>query len=161
MKSYILSLGSNIGNSIGYLRDALLLLEERGVTVVERSSMYKTSPVDYHNQSDFVNMIALVEFSSNPFDLLSIISAVEDSLGRERAIDRGPRTVDIDIVAAEGIQIEHPRLSLPHPRAKKRKFVMQPIQEIAERDGSSSFIRKTAAWKCSFLGNQTIEKMEE
>lgn len=161
MKPYILSLGSNIGDSVAYLTTALNALKERGVIVKECSSLYRTAPVDMLNQPDFVNMVVLVEFSPNPFDLLEIISSIETDLGRERVVERGPRTVDIDIIAAEGVQIEHPRLTLPHPRAKKRKFVMQPLQEIAEQDGSSDFIRKTAAWKCSFLGIQTVEIMEE
>ena len=161
MKSYILSLGSNIGDSVGYLKSALSLLQERGVAVVEHSSMYKTSPVDYHNQSDFVNMVAWVNGADNPFDLLDIIGDVERILKRERHIEKGPRTVDIDIIAADGVTMEHPRLTIPHPRAQARRFVMQPIWELAERDSSSDFVKKTASWDYFFPGKQSIEKMEE
>ena len=158
---YILSLGSNIGDKKKHLHRALSLLEQHNVSIIATSALYRTSPVDYLQQDDFLNMVALVDTPLTPTEMLTLIHAVEQQQGRQRTIKKGPRTLDIDIIAAEGVTMSEPALTIPHPRAKERRFVMEPIQDLFLRHTHSNLLKDTAEWRTSFSEHQTIEKVEE
>ncbi len=126
-----LSLGSNLGNRAWYLDEALRLLQGPDLTVTRRSSLYETEPRDLAPQPWFLNMVAEVKTSLFPRQLLARIQRIEHRLGRKRVVDKGPRTVDIDILLFGRFVIDSPDLTIPHPRMCERRFVLEPLAEIA------------------------------
>jgi 2-amino-4-hydroxy-6-hydroxymethyldihydropteridine diphosphokinase len=98
--------------------------------LVARSSLYRTAPVGYADQPDFVNACALVETQLAPRALLDALLALEQRQGRVRDIRNGPRTLDLDIVLYGDQVIDEPGLKVPHPRAHERAFVLRPLLEV-------------------------------
>ncbi|MDR2620171.1 MAG: 2-amino-4-hydroxy-6-hydroxymethyldihydropteridine diphosphokinase [Propionibacteriaceae bacterium] len=131
MAKVVLALGSNLGDSVGYLRRALSWLGEvPHLRLTAVSSVYRSAPVDYLDQPYFLNAVVIGESSLAPYTLLNFIQAIENRLGRVRVIDKGPRTIDIDIIEYENHHLHTPNLSIPHPRARKRAFVLIPWAEV-------------------------------
>jgi 2-amino-4-hydroxy-6-hydroxymethyldihydropteridine diphosphokinase len=129
-----LSLGSNLGDRAGAIEAALKLLgENRGITLLARSRLYRTAPWGDENQEDFLNACALVETTLAPRDLLTLCLDIEKKLGRDRATGRrwGPRRIDIDVLFYDEVRMAEPELSLPHPHMFERAFVLVPLSEIA------------------------------
>lgn len=132
MARAFLGLGSNLGDKIDHLRDALQQLESDDQTrVIRKSSLYTTAPVGYLDQDDFVNGVLEVETSRSPEALLALCQDVEERLRRVRRVRWGPRTMDVDILVYEGWISKDPLLTLPHPRMLERGFVLVPLAEIA------------------------------
>lgn len=129
--TYHLCLGSNVGPRARNLARARRLLHERGVTVVAASSVYETEPVDRTDQPWFLNQVVEVETGLGPADLLRAAKAVEAALKRAPSGDKGPRTIDVDILLAGGLVLETPDLTVPHARLHLRNFVLVPLAEIA------------------------------
>jgi 2-amino-4-hydroxy-6-hydroxymethyldihydropteridine diphosphokinase len=125
-----LSLGSNLGDREHNLEAALRLIEDQHLRVKRRSSIYETEPRDYTDQPWFLNMVAEVETTLTPRALLDRVRQAEDRLHRQREIDKGPRTVDIDILAYGDLQIVETDLVVPHPRMTTRRFVLEPLNEL-------------------------------
>ena len=133
-----LSLGSNLGDRAANLLRATLALVNGGLRVVAASSIYETDPVDYLDQPKFLNqVIAVTAPGLEPYALLKFCLETETKLGRERTIPRGARTIDIDLLLMGDFILdgEHAgvNLILPHPRLHLRRFVLQPLAEIAPR----------------------------
>jgi 2-amino-4-hydroxy-6-hydroxymethyldihydropteridine diphosphokinase len=126
-----LSLGANLGDRAGNLAAALARLEAAGVRVERVSSLYETAPVGGPPQPPYLNLVARVETSLPPRELLRLCLAVEAELGRVRTVHWGPRTVDIDLLLYEGATSDDLELTLPHPRMAERQFVLVPLAEIA------------------------------
>ncbi len=126
MKTVYLSLGSNLGDREANLRAALRLLNPRRV-----SPIYETEPVDHTAQPFFLNLVAEVETSLMPMQLLSHTQRIERDLGRKRTIPKGPRTIDIDILLYGTTIIASKRLEIPHPRLHERRFVLKPLADLA------------------------------
>ncbi len=131
MKSAYLSLGSNIGDREAYLREALERLEAAGIHVVRRSSIYETEPQDVRDQPWFLNMALEVETDLSPMQLLARIHKIEVGMGRRRTMSKGPRNIDIDILFYGDSGIASSDLEIPHPRLIQRRFVLEPLAEIA------------------------------
>ena len=131
MKTAYLSLGSNLGKRETNLHRALELLASPEVRVTRVSSTYETEPRDLRHQPWFLNIIAEIETTLFPLQLLGRIQKIEKELGRQRTVDKGPRTLDIDIVLFGNSVIETPRLHVPHPRMQDRRFVLEPLAELA------------------------------
>ena len=132
MSRVILGLGSNVGNRLLYLRQAVdLVVNIPGLTFVTISPVYETEPVGYFEQADFLNAVAELNFEMAAEDLLSELQEIERTLGREREIRWGPRTIDIDILAIDALYYNSPRLKVPHPELANRLFVLQPFDDIA------------------------------
>ena len=130
MQKTFLGLGSNIGNRLDYLAQACRHVAE--IAIIEQySSIYQTEPVGFKNQPWFLNMVLECRCTLSPDDLLEQTKQIETILARERNIRWGPRTIDIDILAIENVQIKNHRLTLPHPEMDKRLFVLIPFAEIA------------------------------
>jgi len=129
-KIVYLSLGSNLGDRQANLRNAIGRLLELG-DVLEVSSYYETEPVDFTDQPWFLNCAVAVRTELLPNDFLKGIQAIEKSLGRQRTQPKGPRTVDIDILLFGQQTINTPHLQLPHPAMVERRFVLEPLTEIA------------------------------
>jgi 2-amino-4-hydroxy-6-hydroxymethyldihydropteridine diphosphokinase len=125
----VIALGSNIGNPKENLDLAIVLLRE--ATDVEKvSSYYITKPVGYEDQPDFVNAVCIINSELPAMELLNMLHGIEKSMGRERTIKWGPRTIDLDIIQYGSLLSKAEELMLPHPRAHERKFVLEPWLEI-------------------------------
>jgi len=134
MADALIALGGNLGEVRETLERALRLLCEDGtVCLIARSSDYRTPPWGIEEQPEFVNACAQVATTLPPRDLLARAHAVERALGRDRAQETrwGPRTIDIDLLAYDEVEIDEPGLQLPHPRVLERAFVLVPLKEIA------------------------------
>lgn len=126
-----LSLGSNVGDREAHLRAAVARLEPAGVRVLRQSSIYETEPQDVRGQPWFLNLVVEAETEVTPTQLLLRIGEIESQLGRRRIIPKGPRTIDIDILFYDDAVVETPELEIPHPRLADRRFVLEPLAELA------------------------------
>ncbi len=131
MKTIYLSLGSNRGDRVRNLRAALAALEQGGIVVRRVSSFYETEPLGVARQPLFLNLAVEAASVLLPRQLLSRTLRIERELGRRRAVAQGPRTIDIDILFYGSSVIRTPDLVVPHPRLAARRFVLQPLAEIA------------------------------
>jgi 2-amino-4-hydroxy-6-hydroxymethyldihydropteridine diphosphokinase len=122
------SLGSNLGDRAAHLRAALALLAAR-FAVVGVSPVYETAPVGMVDQPAFLNCVALLATGS-PEDVLAAAHDAEEMRGRLRSRRWGPRTLDIDVVSVDALTSADPRLTLPHPRAHERAFVLLPWLDV-------------------------------
>jgi 2-amino-4-hydroxy-6-hydroxymethyldihydropteridine diphosphokinase len=130
-KLVYLSLGSNLGDRGKYLREAITRLEGLGV-VRQVSAFYETQPVEVQGEQPwFLNCALAMETELMPLDFLGRMLAVERSMGRIRAAPKGPRTIDIDILFFGNEVLETPELTVPHPAMHQRRFVLEPLAEIA------------------------------
>lgn len=125
-----LSLGSNVGDRPANLRAAIKRLAGAGA-VQAVSAVYETEPVDVRDQPWFLNCVVAVETAMPPRELLNLALAVEQAMGRHRTRDKGPRTIDIDILLFGDRVINEPGLKIPHPAMHQRRFVLEPLAEIA------------------------------
>ncbi|HHX96320.1 MAG TPA: 2-amino-4-hydroxy-6-hydroxymethyldihydropteridine diphosphokinase [Clostridia bacterium] len=132
MKTEIyLSMGSNQGERLNNLVEALKLLPEKGILLKKISAIYETTAVGYTFQPDFLNLVVCALTSLKPLELLDVCLAIEKQLGRVRNFRWGPRTLDLDILFYGTLQMTTPCLQIPHPRLKERAFVLVPLREIA------------------------------
>ncbi len=125
------ALGSNLEDPDGQVNrgyDDLAAIAD--TEVVARSRLYRTAPVGYVDQPDFVNACALVETRLAPRALLEALLAIEKRHGRVREIPNGPRTLDLDIILFGDRVIDEPGLKVPHPRAHERAFVLKPLLDV-------------------------------
>ena len=125
-----LSLGSNLGDREGQLREAIARLEKAG-RVAAVSSFYETEPVEFTDQPCFLNCAVALETSLSPQHLMSFILLTEKEMGRQRIQKKGPRTIDIDILLFGDCVVKSADLTIPHPALQERRFVLQPLAEIA------------------------------
>jgi 2-amino-4-hydroxy-6-hydroxymethyldihydropteridine diphosphokinase len=120
----VVSLGSNLGDRMARLRRGLEVLAQHvGVTAV--SPVYETAPVGVTDQPAFLNVVALLD-SSDPEVVFAAAQAAEQSQGRLRSARWGARTLDVDVIVVDSLVTDDPRLTLPHPRAHQRRFVLVP-----------------------------------
>jgi 2-amino-4-hydroxy-6-hydroxymethyldihydropteridine diphosphokinase len=123
----ILALGSNLGARLDILQGAVdAVAGLPGVSVDEVSPVYETAPVGGPEQPDYLNAVLLARTDLSPYDLLAGVHEVEAAFDRIREVRWGPRTLDIDIITYEGVRSNDPDLTLPHPRAHERAFVLAP-----------------------------------
>lgn len=126
------ALGSNLGNPRQQLLDALDELARLPQTrLLQRSHLYLTPPWGVTEQPPFINAAAELDTALSPHALLDAMLAVEQRAGRVRAERNGPRTLDLDLLHVDGVQLHDARLSLPHPRMAERAFVLLPLHDIA------------------------------
>lgn len=132
-KAYI-SIGTNIGNKRGNLITAAALLAERVGDILALSSIYETEPWGFDSPNSFLNAALIIETTLAPFDLLEATRMIEIEMGRIDKSDMGvyhDRIIDIDLLLYDDLIIQSEHLTLPHPLMHKRKFVMDPLVEIA------------------------------
>ena len=125
-----LSLGSNVGDRELQLRDALRRLAVNG-RVVAVSSFYETEPVEFTDQAWFLNCVVGLETTETPEQLMMALLQIEQQMGRRRIQKKGPRTIDIDILLFDEAIVDSPALTIPHPAMHQRRFVLEPLAEIA------------------------------
>ena len=126
-----IGLGSNQGDREAYLSRAVEELGVRGLKPGLRSSIYRTDPVEVIDQEEFLNQVVGCMTALPPERILEICLAVEKSLGRARTRDKGPRTIDLDLLLCGDEIRENGVLEIPHPRMHLRRFVLVPLVEIA------------------------------
>lgn len=132
MDDFVLALGSNLGERGRTLKEAVVSIGEF-CEVKMLSKIYETPPVGYENQGDFFNMAIFCQAEISPETLLEKCNETEEKFGRVRSFKNAPRTLDIDIVFFENLQIKTPRLEIPHPRWKERDFVITPLLDLLEQ----------------------------
>ena len=133
-KPVFLSLGSNLGDRLATIEKAIEALKTAGIRILKQSSVYETEPQDVTTQPWFLNIVVECETNLFPLQLLSATQRIERALGRNRGphtIAKGPRPIDIDILLFGKAAIETPQLTVPHPRMLERRFVLEPLVEIA------------------------------
>ena len=125
----VISLGANIGDANANLDLAIGLLRE-ATQVLAVSSYLQTKPVGGPEQPDYLNAVAIVESELPAKDLLALLNGIETAMGRTREIHWGPRVIDLDLIQYGGLLVDDEKLTLPHPRAHERRFVLAPWFEI-------------------------------
>jgi 2-amino-4-hydroxy-6-hydroxymethyldihydropteridine diphosphokinase len=132
MATAYVALGSNLGDRARYLYDGVRLLVDATRARARLSPLYETDPVDYLDQPRFLNgVVELAGALPPPAELLETCLAIEARLGRERSVDRGPRTLDLDLLVYGDVRVTGERLTLPHPRMHLRRFVLEPLADLA------------------------------
>ena len=125
----VVSLGANIGDPKANLDLEVALLRE-ATDVIAVSSYLQTKPVGGPEQPDYLNAVAIVESELPAKDLLAVLNGIETAMGRTREIHWGPRVIDLDLIQYGGLSVSDEKLTLPHPRAHERRFVLAPWFEI-------------------------------
>jgi len=157
-KIVYLSLGSNLGDREANLRTAIEKLGEFG-NIAAVSSFYETEPVEVTAQPWFVNCAVKLDTEKMPRQLISAILALEQSMGRQRKQQKGPRTIDIDILLFGSSVIDIPSLTVPHPHLHERRFVLEPLAEIAPDVRHPIFKRSVRELRDALPPGQTVRKL--
>jgi 2-amino-4-hydroxy-6-hydroxymethyldihydropteridine diphosphokinase len=131
MTTAYLSLGSNIGDRAANIARAITALPEHGIRVIKQSRLYETEPVEMREQDWFLNGVIEVQTDFQPQELIAALLAIEQSMGRQRLVPKGPRIIDLDILLFGAVVLKQPQLEIPHPRLAARRFVLVPFAEIA------------------------------
>jgi len=127
-----LGLGSNLGNPQQRIVAAFDdIAATPGIVLTRRSSLYRTAPLGYVDQPHFVNAVAAIRTRLGPRELLAALLDIERRQGRLRGLPNGPRTLDLDILIYDDVQLSDNALTLPHPRCHERAFVLLPLLELA------------------------------
>ena len=129
-KAY-LSAGSNLGDRLANLREGVSRLQGAGISVTRISSCFETEPIALPDQPWFLNLAMELETRFTPHQLLACCLWIEEQQGRVRSIPKRSRTLDLDILLYEDLILEDPRLIIPHPDMAGRRFVLQPLAQIA------------------------------
>ena len=147
-----IGLGANLGDAPAALRAAIQALAALpGTQLLQCSALYRSAPVDATGP-DFYNAVAALRTSLPPQELLAALQSIEAAAGRERPYRNAPRTLDLDILLFDGLAIDTPTLTVPHPRMHERAFVLLPLAEIAPA-------RVRAEW-LQAVRDQRIERLE-
>lgn len=129
MHRAVVAFGSNIGDRVTYIENALTSMRAKGLKILKVSRLYETKPMYYENQDSFMNGVVLVETELSPIALLDELQQIETDQGRLREIAKGPRTLDLDIILYGDELIDLERLKVPHPGLLEREFVLRPLSE--------------------------------
>jgi 2-amino-4-hydroxy-6-hydroxymethyldihydropteridine diphosphokinase len=157
-KIVYLSLGSNVGDREANLGAAIEKLAEVG-TVAAVSSFYETEPVETSPQPWFLNSAVKLDTEKMPRQLIAAILNLEQTMGRQRRQQKAPRTIDIDILLFGSSVIELPSLTIPHPRMHERRFVLEPLAEIAPDARHPVFKRTVRELRDALPAGQLVKKL--
>jgi 2-amino-4-hydroxy-6-hydroxymethyldihydropteridine diphosphokinase len=158
-----LSLGSNVGDREAHLREALARIAETGCLLAV-SSFYETEPVEFTRQPWFLNCALALETSQTPRQLMTAILRIEEEMGRRRVQKKGPRLIDIDILVfvsgeAEVTIIDSEELTIPHPAMHQRRFVLEPLAEIAPELLHPIFKKTISELRDALPAGQSVRRM--
>jgi len=127
-----IGIGSNVGDREEYIEQAIFLLTKTpGIKVIKKSANYETEPVGKTEQPQFINAVMQIQTTLDAYKLLSVLQETENALGRERDVEWGPRTIDLDILLYDDMIISDDKLQVPHTLLHERLFVLKPLAEIA------------------------------
>jgi 2-amino-4-hydroxy-6-hydroxymethyldihydropteridine diphosphokinase len=153
-----LSLGSNVGDREARLRDAQARLGSIGeVTAV--SSVYETEPVDFIEQPWFLNCVVALETAHAPQQLMTAILKIEEAMGRRRVQKKGPRIIDIDILLFGDTILNSQEVTVPHPAMYERRFVLEPLAEIAPELRHPVFNQTVLELRDALPPGQTVRRI--
>jgi 2-amino-4-hydroxy-6-hydroxymethyldihydropteridine diphosphokinase len=155
-----LSLGSNVGDREAQLRDAQARLGAAG-RVVAASSFYETEPVESTEQPWFLNFALALETSNTPQQLMTAILRIEEEMGRRRVQKKGPRPIDIDILLFDDIIMDSTNLTIPHPALHQRRFVLEPMAEIASEVLHPGLKKTIRELRDALPPGQVVRKLEK
>lgn len=157
-KVVYLSLGSNLGDRSANLRQAL---EKSGALgkVTAVSSFYETEPVEFTSQPWFLNCAVKLDTEKMPRQLMAAILGLEQDMGRQRKQQKGPRIIDIDVLLFGSSIIDIPSLTVPHPKMHERRFVLEPLAEIAPEARHPVFKRTIKELRDALPPGQTVKKV--
>ena len=153
-----LSLGSNLGDRAANLREALAQLDVAG-RLLAVSAFYETQPVDVPDQPWFLNCVAAIETDKTPRELLQLALRVEAAMGRLRMREKGARKIDIDIVLFGDWVVDEPGLKIPHPAMHQRRFVLEPLVEIAAEARHPGLAKTAGELLAALAGGQTVRRL--
>ncbi len=137
INTVFLSIGSNLGDRLGNLNTAVDLLKKNNCTILQASRVYETDAIGFETQNRFLNAALKIETNLSPVELLTILKRIENQLGRkEDSSNTGyqSRTIDIDIIFYNDLNIESDILSIPHPSYHERLFVLKPLKDLIDKD---------------------------
>ncbi len=137
-----IGIGSNLGNRRENCFRAVVSLEESGLRISKRSSLYETEPWGVKEQPKFINMAVEADTDLPPKELLLLLKKIEAAMGRESMTRWGPRIIDLDILLYNDLQMKEPDLQIPHPLMHERDFVLEPLSEIAPEKVHPVLLRK-------------------
>ena len=127
-----IALGANLEDPVVQVRAGLAALATLPHTqFLVQSSLYRTAPVGYADQPDFINAVAAVDTALSPRELLDALLAIELNHGRVRQFANAPRTLDLDVLLYDDVKVNESGLTIPHPRMHERAFVLAPLAEVA------------------------------
>jgi 2-amino-4-hydroxy-6-hydroxymethyldihydropteridine diphosphokinase len=155
-----LSLGSNVGDREAQLRAAQARLSAVGRVVVA-SSFYETEPVEFTEQPWFLNFVLALETSKTPQQLMTAILRIEEEMGRRRTQKKGPRSIDIDILLFDDIIMDSTNLTIPHPALQQRRFVLEPMAEIAPEVVHPSLKKTIRELRDTLPPGQVVRKLQK
>ena len=155
-----LSLGSNVGDREAQLRAAQARLTAVGRVVVA-SSFYETEPVEFTEQPWFLNFVLALETSNTPQQLMTAILRIEEEMGRRRTQKKGPRSIDIDILLFDDIIMDSTNLTIPHPALQQRRFVLEPMAEIAPEVVHPSLKKTIRELRDTLPPGQVVRKLQK
>ena len=160
MKTVYIALGSNLGDRRAALDRAVELLGSPETHVLRRSSMYETEPRDFKPQPWFLNQVVEVETSLFPRQLQSRLQKIERKLGRRPTVPKGPRAIDLDLLLFGDSVISTPDLKVPHPRMTERRFVLEPLAELAP-DLRHPLTRRTVREMLAEVASQVVRRLSD
>lgn len=126
-----IGLGANRGDRIDSLRQAIQKLQGKNILITKVSSLYETEPMEFKEQAFFLNAVIEIETLLSPRSLLECCQSIERELGKKTVIPKGPRTIDLDLLFYGQLIVDEPELTIPHPAAATRPFVLIPLVEVA------------------------------
>lgn len=155
-----IGIGSNMGDRQAYCEEAVRLISRfQKTSLITVSSLYETAPLERADQDWFINCVTAVRTTLSPRELLQACQEVEQFLGRKRSVRFGPRTIDLDILFYGDQIIHETDLTIPHPQAHERRFVLEPLAEIAP-EMEHPVLRKTASQILQEMRNhQEVRRM--
>jgi len=157
IKGYV-GLGSNLGDRAGNLLLALRGMMEASLCVTRVSSIYQTEPISGIEQPPFLNMVAEIgNHLPTPEQVMARLLRIEFALGRTREVKDGPRTIDLDLLLYGELEKDTEFVRLPHPRLHERRFVLEPLAEVAPRL-VHPVLKKTAAELLETANDQSLVK---
>ena len=153
--------GSNIGARLTHIQNAIHgLSKTEGITLQKVSSVYKTDPVGYEAQAEFLNGVAAIQTDLPPLSLLQVLKDIETAIGRQHRIRWGPREIDLDILIYGDVCLQTEKLVIPHPEMHRRRFVLVPLAEIAP-DLVHPVFQETIQTLCNCLEDDTSVSKSE
>lgn len=158
MKTVYIALGSNVGDRAENLRLAKEQIEAPDLRVLRASSIYETAPRDVEDQPWFLNQVLECATDLFPRRLLARLRKIERAMGRKRRMAKGPREIDLDILLYGDAVVKAPELEVPHPRLAERRFVLEPLAELAPEKRHPG-TRRTMREMLGKVAGQVVKKV--
>ncbi len=156
----LIAFGSNLGDREALIAEAICRISDLG-NVERVSGIYATAPMYVEGQPEFLNGALILITKEDPVSLLRKLKRIEREVGRLRRFVNGPREIDLDIIDIEGVQIESGPPIVPHPRAQERRFVLEPLNEIAPNWTLNGYGSVGALLTLPDIQSQAVERVAD